>query len=699
MLFFWGLLTPAAQLQLTESDRRPPSTARGEEAYEIVFTGNATFDSATLANVVRREIAVVQRGQGSTADLLDAAATLKAWYTEQGFPDSRVRFRMVNTSEQGDHRIVTTTADFAMVDRIEFMIDEGPRLFLRNVQFDGNHAFDDAVLRSYVPRTGGPQVARGQSLYRPGDLGAIAVSVRRHYLRAGYLMVRVGEPVSIRDGNQVDVVIAVDEGEIFRVGDVQITGIDELPEDHRLRVIELLPQLRQPYTERVAADGANRVERYLGRNGFLASARYQIDLNPERALVTIRYLVDPGRLAVLGEIRVAGADDAQLRTRPSIVRNRFALVPGEPIDEDAIEAGRQALYQTGLFRIVSADIVDREPNATTDERIVDLVVTIEEDRNRYAAFAAGWSDVDMVIGSAEYVDENVFGSARLWGVGVNASFRGYRVSTRIVDRLLLGPRSRLSIEGAHEMRSRDAFFERSLRAALAADFYLTRELRASAISDFSYAMVEDFSEGGGEPQAVRLSSVAASVEWNTIDSVLFPTKGVRAESSASVSGTVLGLRVSFVRLGVGLTAHQRVGERILLSFQTTGETILPYADAVVPISERLYSGGSDSVRSFPHDALSPIDDERLPVGGLTKLEGKAEIRVETIPNLFIALFYDVGMVSSEPFALSMPGHAVGAGVRYRLPFGPLRLDFAINPGPRFAAERGWALHFSVGSGF
>jgi outer membrane translocation and assembly module TamA len=73
--------------------------------------------------------------------------------------------------------------------------------------------------------------------------------------------------------------------------------------------------------------------------------------------------------------------------------------------------------------------------------------------------------------------------------------------------------------------------------------------------------------------------------------------------------------------------------------------------------------------------------------------------LETISNLYFALFYDIGTVASQPLALSEPGHAVGVGVRYRTPIGPLRLDFAVNPGPRFAAEKSWAVHFSVGSGF
>jgi outer membrane translocation and assembly module TamA len=65
-----------------------------------------------------------------------------------------------------------------------------------------------------------------------------------------------------------------------------------------------------------------------------------------------------------------------------------------------------------------------------------------------------------------------------------------------------------------------------------------------------------------------------------------------------------------------------------------------------------------------------------------------------------ALFYDVGNVGPSSFELGRKfGHALGFGLRYRLPVGPLRLDFGYNPGERFAAQDSWALHLSFGFSF
>ena len=669
------------------------------QATDIDFVGNASFGAERLEGVVGRELEAARDGTGSVADLVDAAQTLVSWYQGEGFPDADVRFRMVEVVDGEMERVLTNPGGLAEVDRVEFLIDEGSRLYLGGVEFEGNVAFDDRTLRAYVPRRGAGALGSGRALYRPGDLGSIASSIRQHYLLAGYLLVEVADPEIRRDESVVDIVFRIREGQRFIVGDVEVTGNAALPEPFAAEVKDRLPEANQPYAERIAADGADRIERYLGRNGYLTSVRYRIEVNEETASVTIRYEFSPGRRAVLGRIRVRSEDGSDLRIRPSIVRNRFAIEPGDPIDRVAIDKGRQELYQTGLFRIVSARVEGTESDRTDGDRVVDLVITLAEDRNRYLDLAAGWGTVELLTGSANYVDENVFGTGRLWGVEAAGSFIGYRFSTRVADRFLLGIGSLLELRAEHSFRARESFTERSTSADLIANVRVTDAIRTSADYEFSYALVEDLTTADETTDVVRLSTLNTSVSYDTVDSVLFPTEGTRATLGAGIAGVLLGPGLSFARLDLELTRHFRFTDEIVFSLQGTGSSVLPYAHAEVPISERLYAGGGDSVRSFPQDTLSPVNEDGLPVGGLTRAEATVELRVEPVANLFFALFYDLGMVARDPVAISEPGHAVGMGLRYRTPIGPLRLDFAINPGARFAAQRSWAIHFSVGSGF
>ncbi|MFW6288455.1 MAG: BamA/OMP85 family outer membrane protein [Spirochaetota bacterium] len=677
------------------------SVAKGlfAQTTDIDFIGNDSYEAERLEEIVGRELAATRDGTGSVADLIDAAQTLEAWYQGEGFPEADVRFRMVEIVDGEMERLLTMAESFAEVDRVEFLIDEGSRLYLGDVTFRGNDAFDDRTLRAYVPRKGAGALGSGRPLYRPGDLESIASSIRRHYLLAGYLMVEVAEPATTRRDNLVDIEFRIQEGQRFVITGVEVKGVGELPDDVAAEVEGLLPDSNQPYAERIAADGADRIDRYLGGNGYLTNVRYRIELKEESASVTIHYEFSPGQRAVLGEIRVRPEDDSELRIRPAIVGNRFSIEPGEPIDRAEIEAGRQKLYQTGLFRIVSARLEEAEAGDADEDRTVDLVITVEEDRNRYLDLAAGWGTLERLTGSAHYVDRNVFGTGRLWGVEAAGSFIGYRFSTRIVDRFLLGIGSRLELRAEHSLRTREAFSARSTSADLIADVRVTDDIRTAADYEFSWALVEDLTSADEAPEIVRLSKLNTFATYDTVDSALFPQEGTQARLGVGVAGVLVGADLSFVRLELELTRHTRIIDEIVLSVQGKGSSILPLADAEVPISERLYAGGGDSVRSFPQDTLSPVNEDGLAVGGLTRAEATVELRFEPVSNLFLALFYDVGSVASEELAITQPGHALGAGVRYRTPIGPLRLDFAVNPGPLFAAEKNWAIHFSVGSGF
>jgi translocation and assembly module TamA len=256
----------------------------------------------------------------------------------------------------------------------------------------------------------------------------------------------------------------------------------------------------------------------------------------------------------------------------------------------------------------------------------------------------------------------------------------------------------VALEVSHGLRLRDAFTERSYAADLSASVPVTSELRTFADYRFEIIDVRDTTEEADE-EVVRIGRAELGTLWNTVDSVLAPTSGTMIRAVFGVSAGPLGSELNYTSYEAMVTQHLRVNELITLTFQVDSQTIYPGEDTEIPISQRLYAGGANSVRSFPQDALSPVGAEGAATGGLSRIEGTVELRLGIIENLQLALFADAGTVSTEPFDAGDVGYGVGAGVRYNLPVGPLRLDFAVNPGPRFAAERSWALHFSVGSGF
>jgi outer membrane protein insertion porin family len=120
----------------------------------------------------------------------------------------------------------------------------------------------------------------------------------------------------------------------------------------------------------------------------------------------------------------------------------------------------------------------------------------------------------------------------------------------------------------------------------------------------------------------------------------------------------------------------------------------------IPIDERFFNGGADTVRSFGERDLGPHDNHGHPVGGEFFTVFNVEYTFPILGELQGAIFTDAGnlLPTSEDIGLNDMRYAIGAGLRYKLPVGPVRLDYGVNPDPRPDEDFG-AFHFSFGFAF
>ncbi len=126
----------------------------------------------------------------------------------------------------------------------------------------------------------------------------------------------------------------------------------------------------------------------------------------------------------------------------------------------------------------------------------------------------------------------------------------------------------------------------------------------------------------------------------------------------------------------------------------------------VPFSKKYFLGGSTSVRGWDRFEISPLSSG-LPIGGDSMLALSAELRASLRGNLGGVVFIDAGNVWADPFDFDLTDlrYAVGPGLRYRTPIGPVRFDFGwqLNPIPGLLVNgkpsRPWRMHFSIGQAF
>ena len=164
----------------------------------------------------------------------------------------------------------------------------------------------------------------------------------------------------------------------------------------------------------------------------------------------------------------------------------------------------------------------------------------------------------------------------------------------------------------------------------------------------------------------------------------------------------------------GIRRKRRVGELICdkLVFANRlqlGNITPPGGDQkFVPFSKKYFLGGATSIRGWGRFEVSPLTGSGLPVGGNSMLAFSSELRAILKVNLGGVLFLDGGNVWKDSWGIKLGDlrYAVGPGVRYQTPIGPIRFDFGyqLNPISGLTVNgqpesRRWRVHFSIGQAF
>ena len=189
------------------------------------------------------------------------------------------------------------------------------------------------------------------------------------------------------------------------------------------------------------------------------------------------------------------------------------------------------------------------------------------------------------------------------------------------------------------------------------------------------------SELGREDQPVNLSTFSAAFVNDTRNSFLDPSKGFFSSSNFGITPKLWGNSEYFSFFTQNSYYREIPGSLLLASSVRVGMAHPFGGTPDLPISERFFAGGASSLRGFDTDYAGPLDPvSNLPIGGNALIVGSLEIRVPIFRVIQLAGFYDTGNVFAKVSDINFSGfsHTLGAGLRIKTPFGPLRADYGYN---------------------
>jgi len=165
-----------------------------------------------------------------------------------------------------------------------------------------------------------------------------------------------------------------------------------------------------------------------------------------------------------------------------------------------------------------------------------------------------------------------------------------------------------------------------------------------------------------------------------------------------MNGYFFGGDYSYIRLWSDFRTYQKAGDLVMAFRLMAGGIHSSDESNFIPVEDRFYSGGSNSIRGWSRSQLGPKRESGSPLGGKSIFESNIELRYPLFWRLGGVAFFEAGNVWEEEFKYKLNdlGYAAGAGLRLETPIGPVRFDVGL---PLWNEKKSPQFFISVGQAF
>jgi translocation and assembly module TamA len=485
---------------------------------------------------------------------------------------------------------------------------------------------------------------------------------------------------SVPQGTAVDVNVSIDKGSLFHLGTIEIDGAVPATEKDSLGL-----KAGDPAVASNVLDGQSRLLNALQDDGYAlakvdAPVAYADD---EHHLIDLTFAVETGPQVQIGDIAFKGLADVH----EDFVRRALTIKSGDRYKPSRIEEARQALVALGVFSGVSVRAAHR---LSPDGRIA-LTFDVQERKTHAVTISANYSTDLGISLSTTWSHRNLFGNAEQLnltaagtGLGSASTGLGYNLAAQFIKPLFLRQDQTLEFDLSGIKQQLDAYDQ----TAETLSGYLRRKISPMWTASVGFSVMQDDVTQEGVQQTYQLIATPLTVGFDSTgvtDALRDPVSGFRASLAATPTKSFGDSGLLFLVLqGSASTYFDLSGNgRSVLALRGLAGSIVGGSNMDVPPDQRLYAGGSATVRGFAYQSIGPQFADGNPVGAKSVDAATAEFRQRIGEDWGGAAFVDAGQASDgAPFTGTVRAGA-GIGARYYTPIGAVRLDFAVplNPVP------------------
>lgn len=638
----------------------------------ISFYGNETISSKTLM----KELSFVEFENFRDEMLEEAVSNLKSLYHKKGFLNPQIAPLI---SEDGENI------------NLSFYIFEGKKVKIKSIKFSGI-TLSEKNLREIMTTKEG-EFLNPEALSYDRDI------IQEFYNALGYLKAEVDEPVSKIEGSEAEILINIKEGSQTIIEDISIEGNRVLSEQSIMSAIMPLRK-GSPYNEVDISDARYRVLDLCSSLGLLDA-----DITVKREFaeggVRITFIIKEGEPTYFGKTIIKG----NKKTHNIVIERELLHAENKPFDYSLLTKERQKLYKLGLFTEVDIDPLDRYDSKR------DIIMSLKEGNAGAVEFGIGYGDYEKYRGFIDVSYRNLFGMNRQGSLRIELSSLEERVILNYYEPWFLGRPLPFRLLALREDRKEKNIDTGEIRYRLTrhtltggVERNLTDFLKGELYYEFSVVKTFDVKPdvilSREDTGTLAISAIRPGLIYDTRNNPFDPRSGVLAGLTIKAASGLLLSETDFIKVMMNASFYKEVTRRSILALSLRAGIAQGFGSTRdLPLVERFFVGGRNTVRGYEQDMLGPKGADGTPTGGNAFLVTNLELRNYIGKGFSVVAFVDGGNVwhKLNDMNLSLK-YTAGIGLRYNTPVGPLRIDY----GHKLMKERGEStgeVHFSIGHAF
>lgn len=610
--------------------------------------------------------------------------------------------------------------------KVLFKISENDKVKVQKITFLGNRKLKDGFLKGrMITQEGGYfSFLSNSGSYKQDAFDRDAQVLRMLYFNEGYVQVKIDRPqvYVTPDKKSIYITVRIEEGEQFKVGEVDFSGDLSFPREELSEALEI--NKREIFSYEVLNKDLSTLQAKYGDLGYaFANVIPRVRPNEKDLIVDVTFEIDKGNKVYFGPINMVGNS----KTRDKVVRRELKIKEGELYNETRRRESLENIQRLGFFDEVN--FRTSTPPEKPDTLNIDIVV--KERNTGSIQLGAGYGSATKFTLQGQINQSNFLGKGQKLSAGLNVSDLAQLYNLNFTEPFFLDTEWSLGFDLYQSLSDRYEYYENRTGGAFRFGHPLGEYLFGSIRyrldktnldprKDFNNAVTTDTKLFPLETASGTTSSVTAILEYDRRDDRFSPTKGLFASTSLEYAGVGGDLKYSkgtnnlkyFKKLFWDVVWRNNLSYSFITSHEDGREP---------PFNELFLLGGPYSLRGYQffrvgrtvfsqktndfwigqgRSAEEAARRAQVPFGGKQQLLYQMEFEFPLIAEAGIkgVAFYDVGQaedeISSDQFYSN-----IGFGFRWFSPIGPLRFEWGFPLRTLDVAPEATVFEFSIGAPF